>query len=745
MTFLLPTLLTLGLPIIAAPLIIHLINLRRRRRIEWAAMDFLRESQRRNRKWILLRQFLLLLLRTAAIALIVVMLAEPVATSAWARFLGRGVTHHMILLDDSYSMSDAGEGGAAIDRAKQAVATILQQADSQQESQLVTLLRFSEAAGLSAGAGPDIDRRPLDAALLDEIDGFLADLQPAESDAGPIEALQAAARLPEPGDDEARIAYVVSDFRRASWTEEAQLQQLFGTLRRQSKQLQLIQCVEQTHANLAITRLAPESGIRAAGIENWMELTVANYGDVAAAAVAVDVQQDGARLPAVQFDEVPAGELATRRFRVTFADPGAHQVSASLESDAVTIDNARYFAATIPADLPVLIIDGSERGDDGDYLRSALSPGGRNLAGWSPLVERVAFLRRHERLPEFAAIFLLDVPRLDLSEVAALEQYVAAGGGLALFLGPNTLPAFYNSSFYRDGEGLFPAPLDVPTQLLRDATEADADVTVAKHPLFRVFSGQRNSFLSVANVDFYYALAPGWSPADASNAAVIATLHNGAPFVLEKRWGEGRVVVQLCKLSPQPTELGSWSNWGVNPVFPVLANELVGYLSAARRTYQSLTSGDAIRLEVPEAEYDPEVRIDAPENAENATATATATVLATAEEGTMSVEAPGPSVSGVWSFHLQPRDGDAEQQLVAVNVPVGEGDLHHLDRSALKERLPNLDYQFSLASQLTSGAKQLAGFRLRDSILYLVLGALAVEQLVAVSASYHGRLQRRAA
>ncbi len=31
---------------------IHLINLRRHRRIEWAAMDFLLESQKRNKKWI---------------------------------------------------------------------------------------------------------------------------------------------------------------------------------------------------------------------------------------------------------------------------------------------------------------------------------------------------------------------------------------------------------------------------------------------------------------------------------------------------------------------------------------------------------------------------------------------------------------------------------------------------------------------------------------------------------------------
>ena len=56
MSFLFPTLLTIGLPLIAVPILIHLINLRRQQRIRWAAMQFLLESQRRNRRWTLCRQ-----------------------------------------------------------------------------------------------------------------------------------------------------------------------------------------------------------------------------------------------------------------------------------------------------------------------------------------------------------------------------------------------------------------------------------------------------------------------------------------------------------------------------------------------------------------------------------------------------------------------------------------------------------------------------------------------------------------
>ncbi len=54
----------------------------------------------------MLKQLLLLLLRTLAIAAVVLMLAGPVVRSTWAGLFGRGVTHHLILLDDSYSMAD---------------------------------------------------------------------------------------------------------------------------------------------------------------------------------------------------------------------------------------------------------------------------------------------------------------------------------------------------------------------------------------------------------------------------------------------------------------------------------------------------------------------------------------------------------------------------------------------------------------------------------------------------------------
>ncbi len=732
MSFLYTSLLTIGLPLLAAPLIIHLINLRRRRRIEWAAMQFLLESQKRNRKWIVLKQLLLLLLRTAAIGLAVLMLAGPEIRSGWASLFGSGVTHHVILLDDSYSMADQWEETSAFEEAKRVVLRVLDEASRRSDDQLVTLIRFSEAKHLATGAASAYDRQALDAEMLTNLERFLGNLAPSESNAGVIEAVTAANGLSEATAGETRIAYLVSDFRRRQWDESAPIRQLLSRLRERSSKLLLVQCAYEERPNLAITNLAPESGIRAAGVETWIEATVANYGDQPAQNVTVSLEQDGSPLPAVVVDEVLPGEEATHRFRATFPTAGAHYIQARLEGDAVTTDNLRYFAAEVPATFPVLVIDGSPEGDDGYYLRTALSPGGRNLGGWTPRVEPVSFLRQHDRLADFAAICLLDAARLDEPEVEALESYVAGGGGLAIFLGPETVRTFYNERLYRDGKGLLPAPLDVPAQLLREATPT-ADIEVTDHPLFRVFAGTRNSFLALAKVDFYYAVDPLWQPPEDGSVRVIARLRNRAPLFLDKQFGEGRVIAALVKLSPKSTQLGPWSNLSLNPAFPVLANELVGFLSASTRRFEDHSVDEPLRLVVDATQYVPEVRIVSPQAADREASS----IVPEAADGKLVIEAPGHPRSGVWTFELTTREGKPESRLIAVNVPANEGNLHLASRDQVDEALRGIDFEMTLASQFTETGDQLRGARLADAMLYALIAALVCEQLLAVSASYH--------
>src|SRR3990172_7059636 len=116
-----------GLLLVGVPVLIHLINMLRQRRVPWAAMEFLLASQKKHRTWVILKQLLLLLLRMLAVAAVVLMLAQPLLESEWGQWIGGGRTHHVVLLDDSFSMSDRWEDTNALEQAKGVVRRIVEQ------------------------------------------------------------------------------------------------------------------------------------------------------------------------------------------------------------------------------------------------------------------------------------------------------------------------------------------------------------------------------------------------------------------------------------------------------------------------------------------------------------------------------------------------------------------------------------------------------------------------------------------
>ncbi len=742
MSFLFPTLVTIGLPLVGVPILIHLINLRRQQRIRWAAMQFLLESQRRNRRWIMLKQLLLLATRMAVIVLLVLMLAHLMLRNEWLSLLGRGTTHHLVLLDDSYSMSDRWDDVSAFGEAKRAVQAIVDQAHSQSDTQLVTLLRFSVAARLSAGAQPKVFSEEINEAFRGRLESLLANWDVSQTDVGPAEALKAVPRLPLAEGDQTLILYLLSDFRARQFASATEIRKLLSDLVEDEKiaQTHLVRCVNEARPNLALTALVPESGVRAAGVEMWMSVTVANYGDAPARAVTVQLEQDGDALPALALDDIPARDELSHKFRVQFAGTGAHSLIASLGSDAVDVDNRRYFACDLPAARPVLVIDGSRDGRGGRQLSLALAPGGNTRTGWQPHVEPPSFLADVERLNQQAAVCLLDVPRLADDELVPLEDYVRSGGGVALFIGPDTDRSYYNDRMYRNGEGLFPVPLKLPTQLMDQSGESTPDLEITQHPLFQVLAGRRNGFLPLVMIDYYYALPDDWPPKDNDSVNILARLRNNVPLVVEKKFGEGRVVAQLTKLSSGDTPLGRWSNWSLNPAFPVLANELVSYLAATRQVDPLHQVGDDLVVSVEEGKFEPTMRFVLPGDHSAGAARPTRAeepVDAKPSGGRLTAKLTDVAASGVYEVQLQPLQGDLEIRDFAVNVAPGEGDLAIEPRKDLVKKLSGVDFQLHDAADMALNAQQLAGFQMSDALLATLIVMLVAEQLFAYMASYH--------
>ena len=91
-----------GLAAVALPILIHLINMLRQRRVQWAAMEFLREAIKRNARRLKLQQWLLLAVRTLVLLLLALAAAKPYL-SGWNLLTGRPRVHRVLVLDASMS------------------------------------------------------------------------------------------------------------------------------------------------------------------------------------------------------------------------------------------------------------------------------------------------------------------------------------------------------------------------------------------------------------------------------------------------------------------------------------------------------------------------------------------------------------------------------------------------------------------------------------------------------------------
>ncbi|MFM7184113.1 MAG: BatA domain-containing protein [Planctomycetota bacterium] len=126
MTFLQPLVLA-ALPLVALPLIIHLINQRRFQTVPWAAMMFLEAARALSRGYSRLRHWLIMLLRMAAVAAVILAAARPLSRG-WLALAGGGRPDTvLVILDRSPSMleRDAGSPDTKLDTGRRQLAEAL--------------------------------------------------------------------------------------------------------------------------------------------------------------------------------------------------------------------------------------------------------------------------------------------------------------------------------------------------------------------------------------------------------------------------------------------------------------------------------------------------------------------------------------------------------------------------------------------------------------------------------------------
>ncbi len=486
----------------AGPVIIHLLNRRRFRVLPWAAMDFLREAVKRNRRILQLRDILLLILRTACLLLFGLALARPYFARSGSGQVSSGQPLHAILLiDNSLSMAYRQGNQTLLDEVKIQGHDVINKLPEGSRISVVPL------CGSSSGFSRDAYRTPKDAnEALDKID--IADRSVTASRA--VDLAKEAAQSTElpPG---AKRIFLIGDQQLENWRGPQ-----LATLLKGLPEMQIVDAAARNTENAWISEFRLLDGLADVSSPARFAAKVTYQGRAPRQHVQVTLSIDGADVQSRTIDLNPE-QTAEVAFDYQFTDPPeAGQVrwsaaKVSIPPDRLDIDDARYLVVPVVAALPVLFIDQYGDGEDpkrnrlGETrpLRNLLAP--QNVRGQSQLHLVRVIRRRMEQLDvkelrEARLVVIAGVSQPESAEsVRLLRDYVRQGGQLVIGAGSGFDPAAWTAQAWLDGAGILPLPLE-PHPVGHTPDEATTDFKAFSLKVSQADVGN-NAYLQLPDTD----------------------------------------------------------------------------------------------------------------------------------------------------------------------------------------------------------------------------------------------------
>ncbi len=676
---------------VAAPIIIHLLNRRRFKLVDWAAMDFLLEADQTNRRRIRIENLLLLLLRCLAVLLIALLVSRLFVTPGSAGVLSAAArTERIVLLDDSPSMTARLGNRNAFEAARSAVTRFVRAAADQRPGDTFTLMLTSRPTEPRVNGQYFEQAQP----LLDVIEDLQRSERPAELDRALVELANTLKSEAESGEGAAnRVVYVVTDLRRRDWrpAPEAEsdrtIERLLERVADVSDGLVVVPIDEARTDNLGVVAFGPDEKTVVAGVPVRFEATVRNFGPGPASDVRVTFTAGDAPPMTRTIDRIASGESASAAFTFTFGAPGSTPVRATIDPDVMPADNERRYAARVREGVDVLIVDGDPSVEFGRsesfFLARALSPPGDAASGYKTEVITESQLASVD-LDRYQLIVLANVYQVAEARRQALWRWVEQGGGLMLFLGDQVDQTVYNQQFADEGAGLLPARL---VQVRGDETErtwarpTEVDDT---HPVTSMFAGSGNPLLKRVKVFRWWASDP--DAADDPNVRVLARLNDPdrSPLLVERSLGDGRVLMATTSAD------GDWHDWPSDPSYVVTMLELARYLSRPTAGRGNLATGQTITHPVDVSTYDSQVAVRRPGTDQATTIQAATDRPADGgliDSPLLTATFDPTDDAGFYEMQLTRHGGGTATVLFAVNVAADEGDLVAADRSQLRQRL----------------------------------------------------------
>jgi hypothetical protein len=666
-----PWAIAIGLTALAAPLVVHLLTRPRPVRLPLSTIRFVIELVEQRRARNRLRDWLILALRTLAVAMLALAIARPFIGARGATAVDEPSTDtlRVVLLDISQSMA-AEKGSVRVFERARAIAA--RQFDSRFGLQMNLILAAAAPQSVFDRVSTNV------AALRDALTQAQPlpqrlNVQPALNRAGEMLSGVAAGRATR------RELIIVSDFQRSNWAAADFTALPVETI----IQLESV-APEEPPANLAVLRVGPRGRVEQ-GREFRLEVEIGNYST---SQRNVDVELSLGPSVYHLTGSCPAGVRTTLGTEATLREPGWQVGAARLlaADDALSADDRRPIALEVrrpPSYLLVTRQPAALQATSSYFLQRALAPFTPREGRPQETVIRGDAARLEPEAFSSADLIVLGHPgKLPESTIQLLASLVERGRGM-LYVASEPIDAT-NMNLLAKAAG---AALQMPVEFVPpQAGQARRNLFISdfnrREPPFSVFADEATA--AVATLRF----SGGLSSRRREGALlddVRATFDDQSACLVVTAVGSGRLAVLNADLGV--------SNLPVSPVFVPLVGELVGNLLGQDRLSEAVACGE------PSASFLPattgaidDLRIESPQPATDETALGELR----AEQIGVLWQMPAAGPPGVYRV----LNGEKTVFALATAIPAEESDLSTLAPSLLTERLAGgRNVQYHAAAQ----------------------------------------------
>jgi hypothetical protein len=572
MTFMNPLML-FGVLGIALPILAHLLNKHKYKETDWAAMQFLNRNVRVRSRQLRLKDLFLLILRCLAILLLILALSRPTSNNPEGSWLsGEKRTGVVIAIDASYSMEHSDGKSTRFQRAIEKVDAIAETIHLGDPVSLVLLGSEHKVVVRNMAFDPNRFKT-----ILQE---QKASPQSLDLDSVPEHLKE----LAEDMDAPQKEIYILTDSQTQDWSQNAsRLNKALKDLG-ESASVFVVPVIGGAD-NLAVTDLDLVSGVLRKGTVARYQATVKNCGPATVSNVEVKCRADGVQIDSKRIPLIQPGSSETVSLFVPFHNAGATRITAEINGDSLKTDNVRRVVAVVRDRVSVLCVDGTS-GEAGGLIVAALLARYNGVEHKDYVVRSIPWLSfPTQDLEQVDVIVMANVPELTTDQAKKLSRHVRQGNGLVWFGGDSVKASKWNQQSKAGPTQLLPAVIGQVIET-SDALGAGTpiDLSMPDHFVLRPLQSLPEDLLTNARFLKRLQVEP-----TAASIPLLKLAGSESPILLEHSLGRGHVFMFTTSAD------SSWNNMALNPVFPMLMQQLVNYL-AGREFEQARIVGDSLAL-----------------------------------------------------------------------------------------------------------------------------------------------------